>query len=245
MTVSTNFILKSKKLYLLAIIVIGNLLSSSAWAVIISPVKVELSPIHSVVTVTVSNDSDSPLILQSEVLAWTQANGEDLLEESTDLLVAPTIAKIEAEGVQIFRVTLRHPTVAVAERAYRLVLDDVSNIEGQRKGDGINLLFSHRLPVFVAGTGKVGPRPHFESCANSAQRGCVRLVNDGDQYVQVQSLIVNGINWKENLDAGNRVLAGAWKQWTFASPPASAGQLTVTAETSDGQMTFELANPSR
>jgi len=56
---------------------------------------------------------------------------------------------------------------------------------------------------------------------------------------------VNGINWKENLDAGNRVLAGAWKQWTFASPPASAGQLTVTAETSDGQMTFELANPSR
>ncbi|WP_417656698.1 hypothetical protein [Pseudidiomarina aestuarii] len=34
-------------------------------------------------------------------------------------------------------------------------------------------------------------------------------------------------------------------QWTFASPPPSAGRLTITAETSVGQMNFELPYPDR
>jgi fimbrial chaperone protein len=222
---------------------VGSLLTSAALAVTISPVKVELSRAHPVVAITVINDTDLPLTLQNEVLAWTQVNGEDHLEESTDLLVAPAIAVIEPRGTQIFRVTLRRPTVAVAERAYRLVLDDVSAIARQSEVGGVNFVFSHRLPVFVAGTGKVGPKPHLGKCPNYAEPGCVRLENDGDQYVQVLSLIVNGRNWHEDLGAVNRILAGAWMQWSFASPPVSAGRLTVTAETSAGRLSFELPNP--
>jgi P pilus assembly chaperone PapD len=206
-------------------------------------VKVELSRAHPVVTITITNDADLPLTLQNQVLAWTQVNGEVHLEESTDLLVAPAIAKIEPRGTQIFRVAQRRPTVAVAERAYRLVLDDISAIEHQGKVNGVNFVLSHRLPVFVSGTGQIGPKPHLGKCPSSAEAGCVRLQNDGDQHVQVRSLMVNGRNWQANLEAGNRVLAGAWKQWTFTSPPVSVGQLTVTAETSAGRVSFELPNP--
>jgi fimbrial chaperone protein len=230
------------RFYWLTVMAVGCLLTNAALAVTITPVKVELSHAHSVVTITVTNDADLPLTLQQQVLAWTQVDGEDHLEESTDLLVAPAIAKIEPRGIQIFRVTQRRPTVAVAERAYRLVLDDVSAIERQGEVSGVNVFFSHRLPVFVAGTGKIGPKLHLAKCPNSAELGCVRLENDGDQYVQVRSLIVNGRTWQEELEAGNRILAGAWRQWTFASPPVSAGRLTITAETSAGQMSFEFPN---
>jgi P pilus assembly chaperone PapD len=231
------------RFYWLAMMAVGAMCSGAALAVIISPVIVELSRAHKVVTITVTNDSDSPLTLQHQVLAWTQVNGEDRLEESTDLLVAPAIAKIEPRGTQIFRVMQRRPTDAVAQRAYRLVLDDVSAIEHQREVSGVNVVFSHRLPVFVAGTGKTGPKLRLGQCPTSAEPGCVRLENNGDQFVQLRSLIVNGRNWQEELGAGNRILAGAWMQWTFASPPVSAGQLTITAETSVGGVSFELPNP--
>jgi P pilus assembly chaperone PapD len=231
------------RFYRLAVMAVGGLLTSAAVAVTITPVKVELSSANPVVTITVTNDADLPLTLQQQVLAWTQVNGEVHLEESTDLLVAPAIAKIEPRGTQIFRVTQRRPTVAVTERAYRLVLDDVSAIERQSEVNGVNVVFSHRLPVFVAGTGKIGPKLHLGKCPNSAEPDCVRLENDGDQYVQVRTLIVNGRNWQQDLGAGNRILAGAWMQWTFAPPPVSAGRLTITAVTSAGRMSFKLPSP--
>ena len=244
MMVSSDGGLNRGNVYRLAAMAVGWLLSSAALAVTISPVKVELSRAHPVVTITVTNDADLPLTLQNQVLAWTQVDGEDHLEESTDLLVAPAIAEIEPRGTQIFRVTQRRPTVAVAERAYRLVLDDISATTArQSEVDGVNFVFSHRLPVFAAGTGKIGPKPHLEKCPHSAEAGCVRLQNNGDQYVQVRSLIVTGRNWQEKLAAGNRILAGAWKQWTFTVPPESAGRLTITGETSAGPVSFELPNP--
>ncbi|WP_194755985.1 fimbrial biogenesis chaperone [Aliidiomarina indica] len=226
----------------LALMVLACLISSSALATTISPVKVELSRAHPVVTITVTNNADLPLIFQSQILAWTQSNGENHLEESTDLLVAPAIVEIDPRGTQVFRVTQRHPTTAIAERAYRLVLDDISGTNQQNADKGVSFVFSHRLPVFVAGTGNIGPQPHLGPCPNSSQLGCVRLHNNGDQYVQVWNLVVTGKNWQEELGAGQRILAGAWLQWSFALPPVSAGRLTVTAETSAGRLSFELPN---
>lgn len=242
MKVANDVGLGKSSWYRLMSIVLGCLISCATLATTISPVKVELSRANPVVTITVTNDADLPLLFQSQVLAWTQVNGEDLLEESIDLLVVPAIVEIAPRGTQVFRITQRHPTVAAKERAYRLVLDDISGTKHQTEGDGVNFVFSHRLPVFVAGTGQIGPKPYLRRCPNIAEMGCVRLENDGDQYVQVLSLMVNGRNWQEDLGAGSRILADAWKQWTFTSPPVSAGRLTVTAETSAGRISFELPN---
>jgi fimbrial chaperone protein len=234
--------LNSGSLCRLAVMALGCLLASAALSVTISPVKVVLSAASPVVTITVTNDADLPMIFQSQVLAWTQMNGEDHLEESTDLLVAPAIARIEPHGTQIFRVMQRYPTLAVAERAYRLVLDDISATESQGEISGVNFVFSHRLPVFVAGTGEIGPKPQLVKCPNSPEPGCVRMENTGDQYVKVHSLTVSGRNWQQALWADNRILAGAWQQWTFATPPASAGRLRITAETSAGRVSLEFPN---
>lgn len=245
MSVSTDGRMKQGLLRRLAMVVIGLFVANSAQAVTISPVMVELTPAHRVVAVTVSNESDLPLTLQTETLAWTQLNGEDLNEENDDLLVVPALAEIKPGGSQVFRVTLRKPASAVTERAYRLVLDDVSAIRKETKGVGVTFSFSHRLPVFVAGTGKIGPKPHLGICPAPASSGCVRLDNEGDRYYQVKRLTVQGRNWQKEIDAGTRVLAGSWKQWTFAWPANHTGPLTVNAETSAGPVSLELPAPSQ
>jgi fimbrial chaperone protein len=231
--------------WLMLVVIFGTFSANSARAVTISPVMVELTPAHRVVAVTVSNESDLPVILQTETLAWTQLNGEDRHEKNDDLLVAPPIAEIKPGGSQIFRVTLRRPASAVAERAYRLVLDDVSAIKKVTKGIGVTFSFSHRLPVFVAGTGKIGPKPHLGACPAPASSGCVRLDNEGDRFYQVKRLNVKGNDWHKELNAGTRVLAGAWKQWTFAWPANHNELLTVNAETSAGPVSLELPAPSQ
>lgn len=230
-------------IYLLAVLVFSGLVSNAVSAVTISPVKVSLSPAHPVVTITVTNDADFPLTLQNQVLSWSQVDGEDRLEESTDLLVAPVIIQIAPKGTQIFRVTQRRKTPSITERAYRLVLDDISAIEHAGSVNGINFIFSHRLPVFIAGTGTTGAKPQFGVCVVVAKQPCVRLVNKGDHYVQVRSVLVKGSNWQVELGAGERILAGAWMQWTYDLPPVSAGKLTAIAKTSVGEISIELPTP--
>lgn len=246
MLVSTDGRIKLTLLCRLAVIAVGILLASVAQAVTISPVIVKITPAHRVVAVTVSNDSELPLTLQVDTLAWTQSGGEDRNEENHDLLVVPPIAEIKPGDSQIFRVTLRRPVSAVAERAYRLVLDDVSEIQKKTEGIGVTFSFSHRLPVFVAGTGKIGPKPHLRMCPAPAQSGCVRLENEGDRFVKIMKLTVKGRNLTQDLGGtGTRILAGAWKQWTFAWPANSNGPLIVNAETSAGPLSIELPNSSR
>ena len=212
----------------------------NAQAVTLSPVVLELTPTRRVAAVTVGNDSDKPMALQAQVLAWTQVDGKDRLEASDDLLAAPQFAEIKPGGAQIFRVALRRPTAAIGERAYRLALEDASEIKEKTKGAGVVFRYSHRLPVFVAGSGKIGPKPQLGRCAVDGSSYCVRIDNQGDRFVQITRLTVDGGAVSREIGGGARVLAGAWRQWTFTPPQKQSGPLTVHAETSVGPLELKL-----
>ncbi len=63
--------------------------------------------------------------------------------------------------------------------------------------------------------------------------------------LQIKSLTVTGSGWHKDLDAGTRVLAGAWHQWSFELPPHAVGPWQATADTSGGQATFALPVSAR
>ncbi len=220
--------------------------SSVARALTISPVLVELAPERRVVSITLSNPGDRAVSFQTQTLAWTQPEGVDHYEETDELMVVPPIAEIRAGGSQVFRVMMRIPPSS-KEHAYRLIFEDVTELaapETSADGASIGMRVSHSLPVFVAARGKPRPQLRLGPCAStvpalSSNTGCVRLDNDGDRYAQIKSVVIDGANWHKDLNAGTRVLSGAWHQWTFDLPPASATPLHATADTSGGPVTFD------
>jgi fimbrial chaperone protein len=229
-----------------------GLSSTAAQALTISPVLVELSPERRIVSITISNPADHPVSFQTQSLAWTQSDGTDVYADSDDLIVVPPIAEIGAGSSQIFRVTLR-AAPAAQERAYRLIFEDVTDmapIAHPADEVTIPIFVNHSLPVFIAGPGKTLAQPRLGPCANIGQapppaNRCVRLDNDGTHYLQIMSLTVAGADWHKYLNSGARVLAGAWRQWTFDVPPHAAGVLQVQANTTGGLVTFTLPNLAR
>ena len=222
-----------------------GLWGSAAQALTISPVLVELSPARRVASITISNPGDTPLRFQTQVRAWSQPDGADAYADTDELFVVPPIAEIAAGGSQIFRVTTRTPPSA-EEHAYRLIFEDVSELAAPATRSGetaISIRVNHDLPVFFAAPGKphlqsrLGPCPH--PAALPANTGCVRLHNEGSRYLRVKSLTLEGANWRKDIKVGTRVLAGAWRQWTFDRPPGMTGAVRVKAETSDGPVMFE------
>ncbi|MEO8752082.1 MAG: fimbria/pilus periplasmic chaperone [Casimicrobiaceae bacterium] len=238
-----------------ATLAVLGLWGTVASALTISPVLVELSPARRVSSITFTNPGASAIRFQTQVLAWTQRDGVDRYEDTDELLVIPPIAEIAAGGSQIFRVTLRAPAGA-EERAFRLIFEDVTEaaVPAAPAGESaIEIRVNHNLPVFVAATGKPRVSERLGSCtgpvpvatassapASAALTRCVRLDNDGSRYLQVKSLTVDGGGLHKDLGVSTRVLAGAWKEWTFDLPVAVTGALTVKAATSAGPVTFQL-----
>ena len=220
---------------------------AAAHALTISPVLVELSPARRIASITLSNPGDQPISFQAATMAWTQPDGIDRYEESDELVVVPPFAEIPAGGSQIFRVTLRQPAGA-REQAYRLIFEDVTAITAPASEEvAVTIRFNHDLPVFAAVAGKPRAEPRLGPCTGAAPAagGCVRLDNDGNRYVRVDSLTVEGAEGKKEFKVSTRVLAGAWRQWTFDVPGPSTGSVKVSARTSDGLVATELAIPAR
>ena len=225
-----------------------SLWGPAAHALTISPVLVELSPARRIASITFENPADRPISFQTQALAWSQQDGVDRYDETDELLVVPPIAEIPAGGKQIFRVTMRRPPGA-QERAYRLIFENVTEISVPRASDevAVNILINHNLPVFVSAQGKPRAETRLGGCAARAQpaTACVRLDNDGNRYAQVKTLTIESGDWRKEVQVSARVLAGAWRQWTFDVPPTAIGPLKVTAQTRDGPVTTELSLPPR
>jgi fimbrial chaperone protein len=234
-----------------AAVVLG-LWSNVTQALTISPVLVELSPDRRITSITISNPADHPVSFQTQILAWSQSEGTDVYAESDELIVVPPIAEVGAGESQIFRVTFR-AAPGPQERAYRLIFEDVTDMVSAAQAAGeprIDIRINHSLPVFITARGKALAQPRLGSCASlvqatTATSRCIRLDNDGNHYVQIKSLTVAGTDWRKTLNSGARVLAGAWRQWTFDVPPHAVEDLIVQADTSGGVVTFTLPSPAR
>jgi len=210
---------------------------------LISPVLVDLTAKKKVVAVSVSlaATAPKPVRLQTLVQRWEQDNGKQRLTESDDILVSPAIVELSPGTTQMFRVALRGQRPGTVEAAYRLILEDVSEIDpAQVKQGSITFRFRYDLPVFVAPLAPAVDSAKWSQCSGSSGKGCLRLDNKGNRRIRLSKMNVEGKGWRQEIKDGGTVLAGAWKQWTFDWPANYAGPLTVNAETSAGPLSIEL-----
>lgn len=210
-----------------------------AAAVTVAPVQVEVSPGRPVQTVVVSNPSDRPMRFQAQVLAWTQRDGQDQRVPSDALIVAPAIADIPAGGQQIFRIAARTPAAAT-QRAYRLVLEDISPAPPIGGEVGVALRVNHDLPVFVSPVGALPARLAIGPCATPTP-ACVRVSNAGGRHGVVRGFAFDASGRDKPQAVNTRVLPGAWREFQLTLP-TGATLSQVQAITGDGVLAWPGAN---
>ena len=211
------------------------LASLPAAAVTISPIMVELSPQKKVATIRLLNDSAEVMTFQAETLSWQQTGNEDRYAPTQELLVAPTIARIAPGATQIFRVTLRGQASAEAERAYRLVLEDVTAETSPQVGV-VKFRFRHNLPLFATPRQMAVVNSQWRRCAAPADKACVQLENRGNRRVRLSGVAVEGPGWRKDIEGGTTVLAGASRQWLFDLKAGQPTALRVIATSDIGEI---------
>ncbi len=231
----------TKAAFGIILLVMGASVASAA-SLGVSPVRVTLSESQSMGALTVRNDGTEPASLQMEMLSWSQAQGQDVLTPTRELLANPPIFTVPAGGSQLVRVGLRRAPDGQRELTYRIVLQELPPPPNP-DFMGTRMLMRISLPVFVLP--KVDAKPVLLWQATRAPQGALKisLTNNGNAHIQIAnfklSLPGSAQPWVTR-ESADYLLPGQSRDWNLPAdseypvpPPGTTLQLFAQTDAGD------------
>jgi fimbrial chaperone protein len=151
----------------------------------ISPLRADLSASAQTGALTLRNQEAAPVVVQAQAMLWEQADGQEQLTPTRDILVNPAVFTLPANGSQLVRVALRRPADAQRELTYRLILTEVPQ-QASPDFTGLNVALRLSLPVFVApSAAKAEPRLEWTAARTSDGTIAITARNAGNAHARV------------------------------------------------------------
>jgi fimbrial chaperone protein len=240
----------ARKLALLAALTATTLASpidALAGAFTVTPVRIYMTPRDRAVAITITNEGQTELVIQADINVWTQsAQGQDKLELTEDLILAPPIVKLAPNSRQVVRLALAKPADASRQLQYRMIIREVPEALAPKEGQlQLPIALALSIPVFI--TPPVA-KPQLGCQLARGAAGSLDLVcrNSGNAYVQVLELAVQrGGSEVAKTDPGAYILPEATKAMPTKVPAGFApGPVQVKLVLDDGKtQLLDLAVP--
>lgn len=221
-------------LFLPAFFCIASCATASAFSV--NPITFALSAKQSNAVIQVKNQGISPLRLQADAFEWATDGANETLTATDTLILNAPIFTVDPGKTQYLRFGLRKPAPGVAEKAFRIMIEEVPTATPVLAG--IHTLVRVSLPVFFA------PMESQERLNWSiTHRGdhspdsTLEVRNDGNVHLKLHALrLLLGNSDQVVLSAGlTYVLPGQVQRWELP-PSTTAAQHTYRLQlsTEDG-----------
>ncbi|HEY8050438.1 MAG TPA: fimbria/pilus periplasmic chaperone [Ramlibacter sp.] len=220
-------------------------LASAAYAgnFSVSPVRIYMEPRDRAVAVTITNEGDADVALQTELFSWGQKpDGTDDLQPTEDLIVSPPIMKLAPGAHQVVRLARLTPPDAARQLTYRLIVREVPEVTAPKAEKDITvqlpIALAMSLPVFITPP----PAKRDVQCAITrmdTQNFSALCQNTGTAYAQVRTIALsrNGAEFAR-FDGGTYILPGARRAMTLKTDkPVPAGPALARVQFDDGKTT--------
>lgn len=150
------------------------------------PVTIEVKAPGAAEQLSLRNEGEAPLTAQIRVFRWSQVNGVDRLEPTTDVVASPPMTSIGAKSEQIIRIVRIAKRPLGAEETYRVLVDEMPAPRSQKVAS-INIAMRYSIPVFF--TPPAGGQ-YALSWALERRDGKVFIAatNNGDRRVRLSQL---------------------------------------------------------
>jgi fimbrial chaperone protein len=214
----------------------------------VAPVKVEVASPGAATSVKLRNEGTTPLNAQIRVFRWSQVNGEDKLEPTTDVVASPPLTKLSPKTDYTVRLVRVSKTPVAKEETYRLFIDELPDAANQRNR-AVNLLLRYSIPVFFY-PASGAPASLTWSVDHSGGRLSVVAKNSGDRHIRVSNLKLKdekGATVSFGNGLSGYVLGGSARRWVAlpGNNRLNAGSpIMITAEGDVGPINTS-AQPAR
>jgi len=200
----------------------------------VTPIRAELKPGAMNETITVTNDSSNRLRVTVKLMEWTQdAAGNDVYQESSDLIYFPRQMELEAGAKRLVRVGAKTPA-GTAERTYRLFIEEVPEPAQASAPAAVTFYFRFGVPIFLP---PAVPKRLPEVLEPTLEKGKLSLVvkNAGNQNFRVNKVTVtDGAGYSHDI-AGWYSLAGTSRAYVADIPRETCRKATALAVKLEGE----------
>lgn len=115
----------------------------------VAPVMLEPLPGQRSTTLTILNGEDKPVRVQVRVMRWTQVNGEEKLEPTTDVIASPSQTQLQPGQHHLIRVVRTARTPISTEESYRVLVDEAPD-PAEARPDAVAMVVRQSIPVFFS-----------------------------------------------------------------------------------------------
>ncbi|MFM0738887.1 fimbria/pilus periplasmic chaperone [Paraburkholderia xenovorans] len=199
----------------------------------ISPVMVDMQADANATGITLKNPGEKPLFGQVRVFRWDQANDDDTLTPTQDLVASPPLIQIAGHAEQLVRLVRTNPAPSAAEQGYRVLIDELPEPDAAPTS-GVTIRLRYSVPVFVEPASDIGQPKLAWHLSRSEQSWLLRVVNTGKKRAQIAAVeLVDkaGNTYLINKGLLGYALAGRERHWPVTLPDSAAqnGPLKVRA----------------
>lgn len=191
----------------------------------ISPVTINMRAEQTSAGITLQNLGDAPLFGQVRVFLWDQANGEEAMSPTQELVASPPIVEIAANGRQTIRLVRTQAASAQQERrTYRVLIDEVGRDDDPARS-GVDIRLRYSVPVFVLPSGAPGKEVLDWQVYRKDGEWMLRVQNTGNFHAQIGSLTLTNQAGKSFVISNGLfgyVLAGRMRVWRLPVPKDAA-----------------------
>jgi fimbrial chaperone protein len=217
----------------------------------VTPIRMEFSGQQRTAALTVRNDTAEPLVVQIELMDWTQRDNQDVYAETADLLATPPIVTVAAGRDQVFRVGLRRAPDPSRELSYRVFLREIVPPPA-KDFTGLQVSLRVGVPAFVKPIAP-GAKAEVRWSARAMPDGrlSVTAKNAGNMHLQIVDVRVNVPGTEAAIATTDQmiyVLADQTREWQLElknALPVGTTRLHLMAQTDAGPVEAELALDSR
>lgn len=234
-----------RKIHAMTLIFGALAASANASTFNISPIRAELSNSHRTEVLTLTNEEDSPVVVQVRVVRWSQKDGAELLDDTREILATPPVLQIPAMSQQIVRVALRRPPDAAQELTYRIIFEEVPQA-APTDFTGLRVALRLSIPIFVApAQGKAMAEVAWASRWLANGQLELAATNNGSGHLQItdfEALFPGSLMPLRGVTS-KYVLPGSRMSWTL-TPPADAirqGAIPIRGHSDKGDFSADVA----
>jgi fimbrial chaperone protein len=220
------------------VLVTAAVAPASASGLRVEPVLLDMNAPQAAGILTLRNNKDAGVSVQTRVFRWTQENGTEHLEPATGVAASPPIVTLLPGGEYTVRVVRTSKTPVSREEAYRVWVDELP-ASGQSSQSGVTILLRQSIPIFFRARQVTPPQVSWSYRFDGGQF-LVTARNTGDERLRIASMRLSD-NAGRTAGFGNGlvgyVLGQSSMTFTVPNPPrgfGASGTISVAAESNVG-----------
>lgn len=211
-----------------------SIVPAHAAALQVSPVTLDLTVPNRTASINLRNTDDDPTNVQVRIYKWSQVNGQDRLTPATNVVASPPATTVLPGNTYTIRLAHLNAGSIKGEEDYRLLIDELPNINVRRRNTSVQFVTRYSIPVFFSDRAATA-----DLSWTVRRRGTsldVVAANNGNRHAKIADLTITAGKNSLHFGAGlnGYVLPGSTMRWSSASGAIKAGShVTITAKGDD------------